>query len=431
LIRIGSNIASLQAQRRLFESTDALARTYERLSSGQRINSAADDAAGLSVAERLRTDTRLSNVAVRNINDGISAVSIASSTLSQQSGILSRLSELAEQSANGTFSSTQRLTLNREYQELLSEFGRLGDSTEFNGNKLLRAFRTDGLSNLSIQAGTRGNNTSQISISLSDTGSLSGSINWAALATSDTNRDGFNDPTDRDYVFGPLSRDEIATIFGNSYVERRVYDAQGVEQTVIVGLMYDSAAETNFEAISFVKNSTTGLFEITAQGQSRYDRVFDNVSTSLSVNASTGTFNQSSVDINAGGGINFSLDLSGLRLLNAPSSGAAAGYGTALEFTGVDSSSRALSALESLKQRLSELALFQGRLGAFESRLSSAASLSLVASETLSAARSRITDADIADESAKLVRLQILQQAGAQVLSQANLQPQIALQLLR
>src|SRR5437868_11900202 len=103
-VTIGSNIASLQAQRRLSDSTAKLQTTYERLSSGQRINKASDDAAGLAIADQLRADQRVASVAIRNANDGISLVAIADSALGEVSNVLTRLSELAEQSANGVFS---------------------------------------------------------------------------------------------------------------------------------------------------------------------------------------------------------------------------------------------------------------------------------------------------------------------------------------
>ncbi len=160
-ITIGSNVTSLNAQRKLGNATDALNRTFERLSSGQRINRASDDAAGLAIADRLRADSRIASVAVRNANDGISVISIADSALGEIGNVLGRLAELAEQSANGVFTTTQRSALASEFSALGSEIERIANTAEFNGVKLL-----SGGSSLSLQIGFKGvDPNSQISFS--------------------------------------------------------------------------------------------------------------------------------------------------------------------------------------------------------------------------------------------------------------------------
>lgn len=157
-VTIGSNIASLQAQRRLGIATDSLGRTFEKLSSGQRINRASDDAAGLAIADSLRADQRVATVAIRNANDGISTIAIADSALGQIGNVLSRLAELAEQSANGVFSTTQRSALQNEFSALASEIERIAVTTEFNGVKLI-----SGGNQLTLQVGFNSGSTSQIS----------------------------------------------------------------------------------------------------------------------------------------------------------------------------------------------------------------------------------------------------------------------------
>ncbi len=157
-VTVGSNIASLQAQRRLATATDSLGRTFERLSSGQRINRASDDAAGLAIADNLRAQARVGQVAVRNANDGISTIAIADSALGEIGNVLSRLAELAEQSANGVFSVVQRSALTNEFVALSSEIERIATVTEFNGVQLL-----SGGSNLVLQVGFNSTSTSQIS----------------------------------------------------------------------------------------------------------------------------------------------------------------------------------------------------------------------------------------------------------------------------
>lgn len=148
-VRIGSNIASLQAQRRLAEGTSALSRIYERLSSGQRINVASDDAAGLSITSSLTLRARVFTQGIRNLNDGLSALNIADSAVEQLSGIVIRLQELAERAANGTFSAKQRNALDAEAQALSKEYFRISASTGFNGRDLLNG----STSGVRLQAG--------------------------------------------------------------------------------------------------------------------------------------------------------------------------------------------------------------------------------------------------------------------------------------
>jgi len=145
VVRIGSNISSLQAQRRLSDATTALGTIFERLSSGQRINRAADDAAGLAIASSLNTNARVYTQAVRNGNDGLSALSIADGTVQELTGVVIRITELATQSANGTYSRFQRKALDAEAQALSKEFLRISKSTAFNGTKLFDGSLGDGL----------------------------------------------------------------------------------------------------------------------------------------------------------------------------------------------------------------------------------------------------------------------------------------------
>lgn len=158
-ITIGNNIASLQAQRRLADATGRLSETFERLSSGQRINKASDDAAGLAIADSLRADQRIASVAIRNANDGISVVAIADGALAQISGVLTRLAELAEQSANGVFSTQQRSALQNEFTALSSEVERIATTTTFNGVNLL-----SGGAAITLQVGFNSGSTSRIQI---------------------------------------------------------------------------------------------------------------------------------------------------------------------------------------------------------------------------------------------------------------------------
>ena len=159
-ITINTNIASLNAQRRLGNSTTALSRTFERLSSGLRIVRAADDSAGLAIADSLRADQRIASVAIRNANDGISLVSIADGALAEVGNVLSRMAELSEQSANGVLTTVQRSALQNEFGALASEIERISVITEFNGLKLL-----SGGGQVDLQIGFNSQSTSQIGFS--------------------------------------------------------------------------------------------------------------------------------------------------------------------------------------------------------------------------------------------------------------------------
>lgn len=181
-LTIGNNIASLQGQRKLNMASDNLAAVYERLSSGQRINKAADDAAGLAIADSLRAQQRVANVAIRNANDGISTVAIADGALSEIGSVLNRLAELSEQSANGVFSTTQRSALQNEFTALASEIERIAFTTTFNGVKLL-----SGTQGMTIQVGFDSASTSQISIT-----NVQGTLASLGLATANQSQISFS-----------------------------------------------------------------------------------------------------------------------------------------------------------------------------------------------------------------------------------------------
>ena len=137
-ITIRSNIAALKARTQLDRATQGISKSFERLSSGLRINSAVDDAAGLAVSSSLNVDIRISRRGKLNVSDGASAVDIASSAVTQISSLLTRMAELANQSANGTFSDSQRKPIQREYEQLDREIRRIAETTSFNGLDLLK-----------------------------------------------------------------------------------------------------------------------------------------------------------------------------------------------------------------------------------------------------------------------------------------------------
>ena len=166
-IRIFNNIPSLNAQRILGVNNDRLARSVERISSGIRINRGSDDAAGLAISEALRSDIRALRQAVRNANDGISLINVTEGALNEQSGILIRLRELASQAATGTVGSSERQTIQLEFDALRLEIDRIANTTEFNGQKLVDGSLSSNITannQILIQVGINNNKESRINL---------------------------------------------------------------------------------------------------------------------------------------------------------------------------------------------------------------------------------------------------------------------------
>ena len=273
-LRVNTNIASINAQRNTALVTTRLARNYQRLSTGLRISTAADDAAGLAISERLRAQVRSLAQASRNANDGISLVQVGEGALNEVSNILVRLRELAIQSANGSSSTADKNTIREEFDSLINEIDRIAQSTEFNGIRLL--------------------------------------------------------------------------------------DGSASTVTFQVGI-----------------NTAVGI---------------DQLDVSLTPALVT-TLGLDTVDVGSGGDTSFAI-------------------------TQIDQAINSVSAL-------------RGRFGSLQNRLQSTIANLGVATESLSAAESRIRDVDVAFETAELTRNNILQQASISILAQANAQPQSALQLLQ
>lgn len=429
MLSLNSNIASQGALRKLSSATAALSLSFERLASGQRINRASDDAAGLAIADSLNAQARLYGAAQRNLQDGISLINIADSTLDNQGQIVSRLIELAEQSANGTYTSQQRSALSAEYRELLYEFGRLGDTARFNGIDLLRGFRSDSLGEIVLQAGITGEADSQINISTGDTGSLSGVVDFKRVSS------GMIDP-----IQAATSFDSISELFNHKIIQTKLVDNTGEEREVLLAFAGEGDGGNNLSVIAFTKgeDSTTHDEEWKLDVDSFVGAMAGNFGTSLSLDQDTGMYSADGpIEFTIGGVGDLSLNVEGLRfvdngLWNAETQNATSDQSqiTAIDLTGVETVSRAQLALTVLKNRLSSLATIRGEFGAAASRLNTALNVVSSSQENSYAAESRIRDADIAGESANLIRMQILQRAAISVLAQANQQPQLALSLL-
>ena len=178
-LRVNTNIASLNAQRHMANVTNRIQGNYSRLASGLRIASAADDAAGLAISERMRSQIRSFSVAARNAQDGLSLAQTAEGALGEVSNILSRMRELAMQSSNGTLSDNDRTTIDAEFDELKDEINRIATETEFNGTALLEGTNAA----ITIQVGIDAGETIQLAMVDVQTGATG--LNVAALDTAD------------------------------------------------------------------------------------------------------------------------------------------------------------------------------------------------------------------------------------------------------
>ena len=424
MITLGRNIAALGASRSLDRATDIVARTAERLSSGQRINRASDDAAGIAVADALKSRSKLFDVAGRNINDGISALNIASSAIDSQVTILQRLAELAEQSANGTYGTTQRASADREYQALIKEYGRIGDATTFNGISLLRAGRGTTPASLQIQTGITGQASSTLAVEGANSATLSGTIYAGEILGSSV---AFS-------ANGQLSFEALVTRSQGQYFSTSLTDQSGRNREIFLQVGYQETA--GYQILAYARNSDIGPdgyeydegFPINGQSNLFFFGVYNASGSSVTVST---TFDQGTITGS------LTLDLSGLtfaRSGSAPPTGTIAGdvsRSTAIEFSNVATVTGAKSALTMVNARLSELSAIQGRFGAAQSRLESSFRGAESSRINNLAAESRIRDVDIAEETARRTLAQIRQETSAQVLRQAVRQPEIALILLR
>lgn len=379
---INTNVASLNAQRNLSSSQSTLNTSLQRLSSGLRINSAKDDAAGLAIADRFTSQIRGLDVASRNANDGISLAQTAEGALGEVTSNLQRVRELAVQSANASNSSTDRAALNTEATQLLSEVDRVANQTKFNGVSLIDGSFTSAV----FQVGANSGETITIS-SLVD-------ANTAALGS----------------VTSASAQSAAVT---------------GISSLTAVG------------AGALTINGTDVGAGIGAAGtaQQRVAQVVDainNYSTTTGVNAAFDTATNKIV-----------LSSEATITVGGTDDGTATGFDGATGITGTAATTTGLTSLDlssyagaslAIKQidsALGQVNTARATLGAIQNRFSSVVSSIASTSENLSASRSRIQDADFAKETAQLTRGQILQQAGTAILSQANSAPQSVLSLLR
>ncbi|MBE0510908.1 MAG: flagellin [Gammaproteobacteria bacterium] len=403
---INTNIMSLNAQRNLAGTSGEMATALQRLSSGLRINSSRDDAAGLAISDRLTTQIRGLNQAVRNANDGISFAQTAEGALSTVGNALQRIRELAVQSANDTNSSSDRQALNNEVQQLIAEIGRIAISTEFNGDRILDGSVKD----LFFQIGA--NQGQNIAVSGVDARNTELGRAMAVGASG-------------------LSQDQIFKV-GISSITSITIDLTtvgirtGLSIAISVGLTGVATLDDAVRAVN------TAIKEFDDGNEDNVRALRDAEMSAALITNNDGT---TSMVIRGGFDTKFSVDGGVVTLNNAvPVNLFTGGIPSQVyNLTNIDVGTRygAAEALAIVDGALTQISGLRAELGAVQVRFESTISNLSVSVENLSASRSRIMDADFAAETANLTRAQILQQAGTAMLAQANQMPQSVLQLLQ
>jgi len=492
---INTNVASLNAQRNLSGSQGSLQTSLQRLSSGLRINSAKDDAAGLAIASRMSAQISGINQAVRNANDAISLSQTAEGALSKSSDILTRIRDLSVQSANDTNSGSDRVALQQEVGQLQQELNRIANETQFNGKNLL-----DGsFAAQQFQVGANANQTITVGMSSAKASAMG---NQSVLTTDTAGK-----PTAAAVASGAVATSTVAagtlSVAGikTSSVTVNAGDSAGDVKAAINRVSADTgvSATATTSASLTVSTASTFTFDLTALNASANTATTSNTAhisanvtnvndlTGLAdaINAKSGQTGITAIanagkislksetgdDINlaafttstTGGTMTFTGDdatptaatidatntgtrIAGQLTFNSSQSfsvtdstaqfgtTAATAQGSTLSSVGsidITSQSGANSAITVVDSALDFVNGLRAKLGSVQNRVENTISNLSSTSENLSAARSRIQDADFAAETASLTRSQVLQQAGMAMLAQANAQPNQVLTLLR
>lgn len=471
---INTNIMSLNSQRNLNKSQEALQTSLQRLSSGLRINSAKDDAAGLAISERFTAQIRGLNQAVRNANDGISLAQTAEGALSEAGNILQRIRELAVQSANATNSASDRQALQAEVGQLVSELDRIATSTEFNGQKLLdgtfgaAVFQVGANANQTIQTTTANFRTSQYgnyrvegtATSAAGTNRVAGgSLTVAGSLGTETFTIDTGESAKKIAEMVTAKADETGVKAYATTEQKVSFDTAGA---YVLSIKSDNADP---QQISFTISGTEGN-----DGLAGAVTAFNDVASKTGVTARVSDDGKSIVLMNSTGeNIDITVAAGNTNSGNMVIGGATLSSGTAgaayitgqvvfdsdksfsvsgdvgqvvdaatvaselnsvaeLDISSVEGANLALATVDAALANVNNQ---RAKFGAIQSRFGSTIANLSTNAENLSAARSRIRDADFAAETAELTRAQILQQAGTAMLAQANAMPQNVLSLLQ
>lgn len=392
---INTNVASLTAQRNLNMSQSSLSTSLQRLSSGLRINSARDDAAGLAISQRMNAQVKSLNQAARNASDGISMIQTAEGGMSQIQDMLIRMKELATQGSNSTLADAERSFIADEMTQLRDEINNISTRTKFNGQQLLNGSFGKALDATStVQGGFNLATSGTAAVTKVDiTGAAAGTT--FTFADANTGELTLSDGTNSQMI----DITALALTAGQSYELN--YNELGVKVTIKA-----SGAETganiaaDLDAGTIITTAATG-----AEIQVGADDAADN---RLTLTFGDTRINGTSADARM---VALDTDIT--------------------SFAGATTAANSQALLTSVEDALTYVSEQRAALGAQQNRLDYTVANLQTQSENISASKSRITDADFAAETANLTRAQILQQAGTAMLAQANSLPQNVLSLLR
>ncbi|QKV54506.1 flagellin [Comamonas antarctica] len=389
---INTNVASINAQRNLSLSGNSLSTSMQRLSSGLRVNSAKDDAAGLAISERMKAQSGGLTVAARNANDGISLAQTAEGALGKVGDMLQRMRELAVQSSNATNSKTDREALQAEVSQLSSEIDRVAKTTTFNGTKILDGSFAGGVFQVGANAG---DNITVGGIANAKVDSMGKVDYFEATLAIDTDKLDFSVAV-TGLKIGTTDLDELAA--AGSASERAGQ---------LVSAINAKTADTGVTA--FLTETATGY---SVKLLSDKDAAQALAGTALTTAGTTAA-------------------KTGLGLATAVTTTAASTDTKGLDQLDISTQAGAWVALEKIDESINQVNSARADLGALQTRFEKSVENIDIQNENIKAASGRITDADFAVETANLSKAQILQQAGTAMVAQANQLPQSVLSLLK
>ena len=412
---INTNVVSINAQRNLGLSGSTLSTSMQRLSSGLRVNSAKDDAAGLAIAERMNTQTRGLTVAARNANDGISLAQTAEGALGKVGDMLQRMRDLAVQSSNATNSKSDREALQAELSQLRGEVDRVAKTTTFNGSKLLEGSFTGGVFQVGANAG---DNITVGALSDVRADKLGTSVYGSGeiVATDVTGATG---------MFGAGATASMTA--ADTTISITGAGAGAVAQKVTIKADANMTAEQALgKAVEAINSKTadtgvTAFIEKNAAGvnQIQFRATADKAGEvdTIAITYSRGP------DVTGVGG--------GTLVAAGDIDDIAAGQEKGIDGIDISTQSGAWEALQRIDKSIDQVSSARAQLGAIQTRFEKSIENIDIQNENITAARGRIIDADFASETANLSRSQILQQAGTAMVAQANQLPQQVLSLLQ
>lgn len=405
---VNTNVSSLNAQRQLFDSGSRLSNAFEQLSSGFRINRAADDAAGLQISDRLTSQVQGLNQSVRNANDAISLVQTAEGALSETTTNLQRLRQLSIQAQNGIYSEADKDALQKETNQLLTEINRISETTQFAGNNLL-----DGAFSTVFQVGA--NAGQQIGVSLTQFSGAGFGVNGLGVTGLDVTEGAAAAGIAPASVSG-------ATAFSSNDI---IYDFDGSTGTAVpttgtyrFAISNDGGASYSEISVDLTAGGSPAIADangdafVTAVNDALGENVLDPPPTVafVDVNGAQPSFRIAAESSNPG------------TLTEEANSGTVGTY--------TSSGGSGTAATNAIDGALSRIGSVRAELGAIQNRFQSTIRNLSNISENLSASRSQIRDTDFASATAELTKNQIIQQASSSILAQANQRPQAALSLL-